>query len=75
MKNRNNLTAVAAALTLLLLAGVHNLSATAPSSDVSLVWNFSTAANPAVPDSAAGVTGDSLATVTPGLFAEGWLNQ
>ncbi len=75
MKNRNNLNAAGAALAILLLAGLQNLSATAPSSDVSLVWNFGTAANAAAPDSAVGVTGASLATVTPGLFAEGWLNQ
>lgn len=73
MKNRMNRTASGMALALGLIAGgVQSLSAAVP---VSTVWEFATGSNSAVPDSAAGITGTSHATVSPGLFAEGWVGQ
>lgn len=76
MKNRINQTAAGVALALVLLAGgVQSVCAAASGPAVSLVWDFSSAANPAQPDSATGVTGASHATIGAGPFAEGWVSQ
>lgn len=76
MKNRMNRTAAGVALALVLLAGgVQPVCAAASGPAVSLVWDFTSAANPAQPDAATGVSGASHATIGAGQFAEGWVSQ
>jgi hypothetical protein len=76
MKNLMNQTLAAAALVGALLASVTSTSSANPTpATLSLTWGFGTAANPAPPDSATGVTGSPLAVIAPGQFAEGWFDQ
>jgi hypothetical protein len=41
----------------------------------SYFWQFATSANPASPDTATGGVGTAAASITPGLFSDGWLSN
>src|SRR5436309_2110537 len=78
---KNNLKPMTIVRAVLVVAATLSLARTPaalgspPPTPISYQWQFVTGASPLAPDVSTGGTGTASATITPGQFSDGWLEE